>query len=104
MVWCVLIVAGLLEVVWSLGLKYTQGFTRLWPSIGTGVAIVVSIILLAHAARSVPIGTAYAVWVGIGVIGATIGGVVLFGEPMTAVRMALLATLVGCIAGLKLTT
>ena len=103
MVWCVLVIAGLLEVVWSLGLRYTQGFTRLLPSVGTGLAIVVSIVLLAHVARTVPIGTAYAVWVGIGALGAAIGGIVLFGEPISPVRIALLLTLVGSIAGLKLT-
>lgn len=103
MAWFVLILAGLLEVVWSLGLKSTHGFTRLVPSVVTGSAIVASMLLLAHAARTLPIGTAYAVWVGIGVVGTAIGGVVLFDEPMPPMRLVFLATLVASIVGLKLT-
>jgi len=102
--WFVLIIAGLLEVVWSLGLKYTQGFSRPLPSAITGAAIVASMVLLARAARTLPIGTAYAIWVGIGVIGAAIGGVVLFGEAMPLRRAVFLGLLVGSIIGLKLTT
>ncbi len=104
MAWLVLVIAGLLEVVWSLGLKYTEGFTRPVPSVITGLAIVASMLLLAHAARTLPIGTAYAVWVGIGVVGATIGGVVLFGEVMTPLRALFVALLVASIIGLKLTS
>ena len=104
MVWFVLVVAGLLEVVWSLGLKYTQGFTRLVPSVITGAAIVASMLLLARAARTLPIGTAYAVWVGIGVVGAAIGGVVLFGEPISLRRAVFLVLLVVSIVGLKLSS
>lgn len=104
MAWLVLIVAGALEVVWSLGLEYTQGFTRPLPSILTGTAIVASMLLLAHAARTLPIGTAYAVWVGIGVAGAAIGGAVLFGEPMPPLRIGFLALLLVAIVGLKLTS
>ncbi len=104
MTWFVLIVAGLLEVVWSLGLKYTQGFTRPLPSVITGVAIALSMVLLAKAARTLPIGTAYAVWVGIGVVGAAIGGVFLFGETMSLKRGVFLVLLVVSIIGLKLTT
>ncbi len=104
MAWFVLVIAGLLEVVWSLGLKYTQGFTRPIPSAVTGAAIVASMVMLARAARTLPIGTAYAVWVGIGVVGATAGGVVLFGEAMTPWRVAFVALLVVSIVGLKLTS
>jgi quaternary ammonium compound-resistance protein SugE len=104
MVWFVLILAGLFEVVWSLGLKYTDGFTRPLPSVLTGSAIVASLVLLAHAARTLPIGTAYAVWVGMGALGAAIGGVVLFGEPMTPKRAVFLGLLIVSIIGLKLTS
>lgn len=104
MAWFVLLLAGVLEVVWSLGLKYTHGFTRVFPSIITGVAIVASLGLLAQAARTLPIGTAYPVWVGIGVLGATIGGVVLFGEPMPPLRILFVVLLVVSILGLKLTS
>lgn len=103
MPWFVLVLAGLLEVVWSLGLKYTHGFTRPMPSAVTAAAIVSSMLLLARAARTLPIGTAYAVWVGIGVVGAAIGGVVLFDEAMPPLRAAFLALLVLSIVGLKLT-
>jgi len=93
----------LLEVVWALGLKYTQGFTRPIPSVITGVAIVASLLLLARASRTLPIGTAYAVWVGIGVVGAAIGGVALFDETMPPLRIVFLALLAVSIIGLKLT-
>lgn len=104
MAWSTLVVAGLLEVVWSLGLKYTQGFTRPLPSIVTGAAIVGSMFLLARAARTLPIGTAYAVWVGIGVVGAAVGGVLLFDEPFTAARVAFVVLLIVAIIGLKMTS
>ncbi len=103
MAWFILVVAGLLEVVWSLGLKYTQGFTRLVPSLVTGGAIVASMFLLARAARTLPIGTAYAVWVGIGALGAAVGGVILFKEPISAARGAFILLLLVSIVGLKLT-
>lgn len=103
MAWFVLVVAGVLEVVWSLGLKSTEGFTRPLPSVLTGGAIVGSMVLLARAARTLPIGTAYAVWVGIGALGAAVGGVVLFGEAMPPLRAVFLALLVVAIVGLKLT-
>lgn len=102
--WFVLIVAGVLEVVWSLGLKCTQGFTRPVPSVITGAAIVASMVLLAHATRTLPIGTAYAVWVGIGVVGAAVGGALLFGEPMPPLRVAFVALLLLAIVGLKMTS
>ncbi len=104
MAWFTLFIAGLLEVVWSLGLKYTHGFTRPLPSVITGVALVASMLLLARAARTLPIGTAYAVWVGIGVVGAAIGGVVLFDETMPPLRVVFLALLVGSLIGLKMTS
>ncbi len=103
MAWFMLVLAGLLEVCWAVGLKYTQGFTRPLPSILTGVAIVASMLLLARAAREIPIGTAYAVWVGIGALGAASLGIVLFGEPVNAARVLCLALLVAAIVGLKLT-
>ena len=104
MAWLILILAGILEVVWSLGLKYTQGFTRPLPSVITGIAIVGSMVLLAQAARTIPIGTAYASWVGIGVIGAALGGVLLFNEAMPPLRLFFFALLVVSIVGLKLTS
>lgn len=102
MPWLALIVAGVLEVVWSLGLKYTQGFSRLAPSVLTAIALVSSTLLLAQAARSLPIGTAYAVWVGIGAVGASLGGAVLFDEPISPARGFFLALLVVSIVGLRL--
>ncbi|HVJ15088.1 MAG TPA: SMR family transporter [Polyangiaceae bacterium] len=103
MSWLILVLAGLLEIVWALGLKTTDGFTRPLPSVITVVAIVASLWLLGTAARTLPIGTAYAVWVGIGVVGSTLGGIVLFGEPVSAARLALLALLAAAIVGLKAT-
>lgn len=102
--WLILVVAGLLEVVWAIGLRYTEGFSRPLPSALTIVAIVGSMWLLAVAARSLPIGTAYAVWVGIGATGAAILGMVLFHEPVTFGRVAFLLLLVVSIVGLKLTS
>jgi quaternary ammonium compound-resistance protein SugE len=102
--WVYLVVAGLLEVGWAVGLKFTEGFRRPLASVVTVAAIVGSMWLLALAARELPIGTAYAVWVGIGATGAAIFGVVLFGEPLTLARGAFLAMLVVAIAGLKLTS
>ncbi|MET0386938.1 MAG: SMR family transporter [Polyangiales bacterium] len=104
MAWFVLFVAGALEVVWSLGLKHTEGFTKLGPSVLTGAAIIASMLLLAHAARTLPIGTAYAVWVGIGVVGAVIGGAALYGEPMSPLRVVFIVLLLVSIIGLKLTS
>jgi len=101
--WILLVVAGLLETGWAIGLKYTEGFTRPLPSVLTGLAIVVSMLLLGIAARDLPIGTAYAVWVGIGAFGAAVLGIVLFGEPATAARLGFLGLLVISILGLKLT-
>src|SRR5687767_12776517 len=102
--WILLIVAGLLETGWAIGLKYTDGFTRFWPSVLTIAGIIASMVLLAIAARTLPIGTAYAVWVGIGAAGAVILGILLFDEPVTAARMFFLALLLTAIVGLKLTS
>lgn len=103
MSWLLLVVAGLLEVVWALGLKYTEGFSRLAPSVVTVAAMVASMGLLGVAVKTLPIGTAYAVWVGIGAAGTAIGGMLLFAEPPSPARIALLALLVVTIVGLKLT-
>lgn len=101
--WYVLITAGLLEACWAIGLKYTDGFTRIIPSIATASAITASMVLLAKASQSIPIGTAYGVWVGIGVIGAAVLGAFLFGETMSGPRIFFLLLLVGSIIGLKQT-
>ena len=104
MPWVLLIIAGLLEVCWAIGLKYTEGFTRPLPTVLTVLAIIASMVLLSLAARSLPIGTAYAIWVGIGALGAAILGIVLFKEPVTAARVFFLALLLTSIIGLKLTS
>ena len=104
MAWWLLVLAGLLEVGWAIGLKYTDGFTRPLPSVLTGAAIVASMLLLSWSARSIPIGTAYAIWVGIGALGAAALGIVLFREPLTAARAGFLALLLVSIVGLKLTS
>lgn len=101
MPWIILIVAGLFEVGWAVGLKYTNGFTRLWPSVLTGAGMALSLYLLALALRSLPIGTAYAVWTGVGAVGTAILGIALFGEPATAARLACIGLIVVGIAGLK---
>jgi quaternary ammonium compound-resistance protein SugE len=100
--WILLVVAGLLEVVWSVGLKYTEGFTRLWPSVVTVAAMIVSITLLGIAMKELPVGTAYAVWVGIGAVGAAVMGIWLFGESASATKLVSLALIVAGIVGLKL--
>ena len=104
MAWLVLFVAGLLEIGWAVGLKYTDGFTRPWPTIGTALAMIVSVVLLALAVRTLPIGTAYAVWTGIGAAGTVILGIALFGEPATLLRLLFVGLIVAGIAGLKLVT
>lgn len=101
--WIYLLVAGLLEVCWAVGLKYTEGFTRLVPSVFTLVTLAASMVLLAKAAQTLPIGTAYGVWVGIGAVGAGILGIVLFKEPVTLARVGFMALLVVAIIGLKMT-
>ena len=104
MSWIILFIAGLLEVVWAIGLKYTRGFTRLTPSVITVSAMIVSIVLLSWAMRSLPVGTAYAVWTGIGAVGAAITGILLLGESASLARIASLALIVAGIIGLKLST
>ncbi|MDR6887792.1 MULTISPECIES: quaternary ammonium compound efflux SMR transporter SugE [Variovorax] len=104
MAWVVLLVAGLLEMGWAIGLKYTEGFTRLWPSIGTALSMVLSVVLLGWAMRSLPVGTAYAVWTGIGAVGTVILGIVLFHEPANAARLVCVGLIVAGILGLKLTS
>lgn len=104
MSWIILFIAGLLEVVWAIGLKYTHGFTRLTPSVITATAMIVSIVLLSWAMRSLPVGTAYAVWTGIGAVGAAITGILLLGESASLARIASLALIVAGIVGLKLST
>jgi len=104
MSWIYLLVAGLLEVVWAVGLKYTEGFTRLWPSVITLAAMSASVGLLGLALRHLPLGTAYAIWTGIGTVGTAVAGMVLLGEPAGAMRLACIALIVGGIAGLKMLT
>ena len=104
MAWVFLAVAGLLEIVWAVGLKYTDGFTRLVPSAITLAAMLVSMYFLALAVRTIPIGTGYAVWPGIGAVGVAILGMVLFGEPKTLLRIGCIVLIVAGIAGLKLAT
>lgn len=102
MAWTILVVAGLLEVVWALGLKYTEGFTRPWPTVATVLSMAVSLWLLGIALKTLPVGTAYAVWVGVGAVGTVILGVALFNEPTNAPRMLSVALIVAGIIGLKL--
>ena len=101
--WAMLAVAGLFEVAWAVGLKYTEGFSRWWPSVGTALAMVVSVVLLALAMRTLPVDTAYAVWTGIGAVGTGLLGIALFGEPATFARLGCIALIVAGIVGLKLT-
>jgi quaternary ammonium compound-resistance protein SugE len=102
MSWLGLVLAGLLEIGWGVGLKYSHGLTRLWPSVATAVALVGSMGLLALAMRTLPLGTAYAEWTGIGTVGTAVLGVVLFREPATAMRLTCIALIVAGIVGLKL--
>lgn len=102
MAWAFLFAAGLFEVGWAVGLKFTEGFTRLLPSVGTVLSMIVSLGLLGLALRTLPLGTAYAVWTGIGTVGTALLGIALFGEPATAMRLACIALIVAGITGLKL--
>ena len=104
MSWLILVLAGLFEIGWAIGLKYTDGFTRLWPTIGTALAMAISLGLLGIAMKSLPVGTAYAVWVGVGAVGTAILGIVLLGEPANAGRLLSLALILAGIVGLKLAT
>jgi quaternary ammonium compound-resistance protein SugE len=100
--WTLLIVAGLLEVVWAIGLKYTEGFSRPLPSAITLIAMLLSIVLLGRALRTIPVGTGYAVWTGIGAVGTAVVGILILGEPRTAGRLIALSAIIGGIVGLKL--
>lgn len=102
MSWVILVIAGLLEVGWAIGLKYTDGFTRLWPTVATIVALVSSFLLLGLALKSLPVGTAYAIWVGIGAVGTALLGIVLFGESADTLKLVSLGLICAGIAGLKL--
>jgi len=102
--WIILVIAGLLEVVWAIGLKYTHGFTRLVPSVITVTAMIFSVVMLSWAMKNLPTGTAYAVWTGIGAVGAAITGMVLLGESANPARLLSLALIVAGIIGLKLST
>ena len=104
MAWAVLFTAGLLEITWAIGLKYTEGFTRLTPSVLTLAAMAGSVLLLGLALKTLPIGTAYAVWTGIGAVGTAILGIFLFGEPAFVLRLASIGLIVAGIVGLKLVT
>ncbi|MDP1601374.1 quaternary ammonium compound efflux SMR transporter SugE [Phenylobacterium sp.] len=101
MAWVVLFIAGICEIGWAVGLKYTDGFTRLWPTVFTGVSLVVSMALLGIAVKTLPLGTAYAVWTGIGAVGTVILGIALFKEPATVVRLVCVGLIVAGILGLK---
>lgn len=102
MSWLVLFIAGLFETGWAIGLKYSHGFTRFWPSVFTVVTMAISVVLLAWAMRDLPVGTAYAVWTGIGAVGTVVLGIVLFGDAVTAGRLICLGLIVAGIIGLKI--
>jgi quaternary ammonium compound-resistance protein SugE len=102
--WFILVLAGLFEVGWAIGLKYTDGFTRLWPTVGTVAAMIISLGLLGVAMKTLPVGTSYAVWVGVGAVGTALLGIVLLGEPANAGRLVSLGLIVAGIVGLKLAT
>ncbi len=104
MSWFFLFVAGFFEIAWSTGLKYSQGFTRLWPSAFTVVTMIISFFLLAQAMKSLPLGTAYAVWTGIGTAGAVMMGIIIFNDPLTMPRLVCLLFIIIGIAGLKILT
>lgn len=104
MAWVILVVAGLLEVGWAIGLKYTEGFTRFWPTVGTVLAMIVSLWLLGIAMKTLPVGTAYSVWVGVGAVGTVLLGIMLLGEPSNAARLISVVLIISGIVGLKLAT
>lgn len=104
MSWFILIIAGLFEIGWAIGIKYTEGFTRLWPTVGTVFAMIISVWLLGIAMKSLPIGTAYAVWVGIGAVGTAILGIFLLNEPANPLRLISFGLIVAGVIGLKLAT
>jgi quaternary ammonium compound-resistance protein SugE len=102
--WAILVVAGIFEVGWAIGLKYTEGFTRLWPSVWTVLAMIISLGLLGIVMKTLPVGTAYSVWVGVGAVGTVVLGIVLLGESASLARMISVALIVAGIVGLKLST
>lgn len=102
MAWTLLIVAGLFEVIWAIGLKFTAGFTKPWPSAGTLAAMIISVYLLALALKSIPVGTGYAVWTGVGVVGTALLGILLFGEAVSVARLACIGLIISGIVGLRL--
>lgn len=104
MPWLHLIIAGLLEIAWAIGLKHSDGWTRLWPSVITGLLMIASFFFLSLALRTLPIGTAYAIWTGIGAVGTALVGIFIFGEPRTAARLVCIVLIVAGIVGLKLTS
>jgi Membrane transporters of cations and cationic drugs len=104
MAWIILVVAGLFEVGWAIGLKYTEGFTRLWPTVWTVVAMIISLWLLGIAMKSLPVGTAYSIWVGVGAVGTVVLGILLLGESAHATRLVSVAFIIAGIVGLKLAT
>ncbi|HEU4773905.1 molecular chaperone [Lysobacter concretionis Ko07 = DSM 16239] len=104
MSWIILLLAGLFEIAWAIGLKYTEGFTRLWPTVGTLTAMAISVGMLGIAMKTLPVGTAYAIWVGVGAVGTVILGVVLFDEPVNALRVGSIVLIIAGLVGLKLAT
>jgi quaternary ammonium compound-resistance protein SugE len=104
MTWIILLIAGLFEVGWAVGLKYTEGFTRLWPSLWTATSMVISLWLLGIALKTLPLGTAYAVWVGVGAVGAVAFGIIVLREPASVLRLVSVGLIVAGIVGLKLAT
>lgn len=100
--WILLLIAGVFEVIWAVGLKYTNGFTKLWPSVGVVIAMIISVVLLAYAMRELPVGTAYAIWVGVGAIGTAVVGMMLLGDPISTGRIVSLVLVASGIIGLKL--
>lgn len=104
MSWTILVIAALFEIAWAVGLKSTEGFTRLWPTLGTIAALIISVGLLGLAAKSLPIGTAYAVWTGIGAVGTVLCGIVFWGDPTTPARLLCVGLIIMGILGLKITS
>ncbi len=102
--WIILVIAGLFEVGWALGLKYTEGFSKLWPSVFTVLAIIISLSLLGLAMRTLPVGTAYAIWTGIGMVGTVIAGIILMGDPVSVFRVLSISLILIGIVGLKIST
>ena len=100
--WIILIIAGLFETAWAMGLKFSDGFTKFWPSVFTGIAMIISVVLLGYAMKALPVGTAYAVWVGVGAVGTVILGIVMMDDPVTAGRLLSLALIIAGIIGLRL--